>query len=142
MKFSFAFVTLAMAAVLVSTGCVSKKVAAAQARAAYLAGQRDAMAQVVQQTPSEVGVDQTPDLAALTNVTFLGPVENPIVPWTKGLTLARAIVIAVYHSPLDPTMIVIKRPHQEIQIEPSRLLNGGDFPLLPGDIVQFKLPPQ
>jgi hypothetical protein len=142
MKFRFALTALLIAAALASAGCVSKKVAAAQARAAYLAGQRDAMTQMVQQSTSQVSAEQTPGLAAITNITVIGPVENPVVPWTKGLTLAQAIVIAVYHSPVDPTMIVIKRPHQEIQIEPSRLLNGGDFPLAPGDIIQFQLPPQ
>ena len=141
MKFRFILTALAMVAVLASAGCVSKKVAAAQARAAYLAGQRDAMAQIVQQSASGVA-EPSPDLAAITNITFAGPVENPVVPWSNGLTLAKAIVAAVYHSAVDPTMIVIKRAHQEIQIEPSRLLNGGDFPLLPGDVIQFQLPPQ
>jgi hypothetical protein len=141
MKFRFILTALAMVAVLASAGCVSKKVAAAQARAAYLAGQRDAMAQIVQQSASGVA-EPSPDLAAITNITFVGPVENPVVPWSNGLTLAKAIVAAVYHSAVDPTMIVIKRAHQEIQIEPSRLLNGGDFPLLPGDVIQFQLPPQ
>lgn len=140
MNFRFVLPAIVALAMFIGTGCVSKKVAAAQARAAYLAGQRDAMAQMVQSSGSSGTVPQNPGAAS--NVTFIGPVENPIVPWSNGLTLARAIVTAVYHSQTDPTLIIVKRAHQEIQIEPSRLLNGGDFPLLPDDIIQFQLPPQ
>ena len=119
------------------SGCVSKAKAQAQARAAYLAGQRDALAQMNQHQPGASSV--TNELA---NVSFIGPVENPTVPWTEGLTLGKAILSAVYKSQIDPTMILITRPNEQIQIDPSRLLSGNDYPLKPGDIIQFQLPQQ
>lgn len=114
--------------VITLTGCVSKSAAQAQARLAYLAGQRDAIAQMNQQT-SHIG-----------NVTFIGPVRNAIVPWQEGLTLGKAILSAVYESQTDPTLILIRRSTEEIEVDPARLLGGTDFPLKPGDVVQFKLP--
>ncbi|HLP78950.1 MAG TPA: hypothetical protein VK327_18775 [Candidatus Paceibacterota bacterium] len=120
------------------TGCVSKKEAQAQARMAYLAGQRDAIAKLNE------GKNPTiqPDASQSSNVTFVGPVENPVVPWVPGLTLAKAILTAVYHSQTDPAMIVIHRPNEQIQVDPVRLLDGGDIALKPGDVIQFQLPPQ
>ena len=115
-------------AALALTGCVSKTSAQAQARLAYLAGQRDAIAQMNQQS-SQIG-----------NVTFIGPVKNAIVPWQEGLTLGKAILSAVYESQTDPTMIFIRRSTEEIEVDPSRLLGGTDFPLKPGDVIQFQLP--
>jgi hypothetical protein len=122
------------------TGCVSKSAAEAQARAAYLAGQREAIAQIKEQQAAPGSVSDTPNLPS--NVTIIGPVDDPIVPWVDGLTLAKAIVTSVYNSQIDPAMIVIKRSHEEIHISPSRLLSGGDFPLQPGDVIAIQMPPQ
>jgi hypothetical protein len=129
---SGAFIALLLFAVAAGSvsGCVSKSTAQAQARAAYFAGQRDAIAKM-QQQHAEGG-----------SVTFTGPVNNPVVPWTEGLTLAKAIVSAGYNSSTDPIAIVIHRNGEEIQIDPTRVLHGEDFPLLSGDRVQFYLPPQ
>jgi|SRR4051794_5236700 hypothetical protein len=107
-------------------GCVSKSTAKEQARQAYLAGRRDALAQMD---------------ARANSVTFIGPVKNPTVPWTEGLTLAKAILAAVYDSQTDPAMIVIHRRSEEIQVDPSRLLGGDDFPIKGGDVVEFQMPP-
>jgi hypothetical protein len=114
-------ITFLLAAVL--TGCVTKSAAREQARRAYLAGQRDA-------------------IARSTSVTFFGPVNNPVVPWTDGLTLARAILQAVYNSEKDPTVIIIRRSGEEIQVDPTRLLSGDDFPLKGGDMIELRLPPE
>jgi hypothetical protein len=111
------------------TGCVTKSTAQARAREAYLAGQRDAMASVLEQKSGQTN-----------SVTFIGPVNHPIVPWSEGLTLAKAILSAVYNSQTDPAMIIIRRPTEQIQVDPKRLLDGGDFPLKPGDVIQFQLP--
>jgi hypothetical protein len=112
-----------------ATGCVSKATSEARVRGAYLAGQRDAMANMLQQKPGQTN-----------SVTFIGPVNHPVVPWSEGLTLAKAILSAVYNSQTDPAMIIIRRPTEQIQVDPKRLLDGGDFPLKPGDVIQFQLP--
>lgn len=112
-------------------GCVSKTAADAQARAAYLAGKRDAIAEMNRQSGGTNSVGE---------VSFIGPVENSTVPWSEGLTLGKAILTAVYSSPTDPTMIVIMRPNEQLQIDPARLLDGNDYPLLPGDIIRFIVP--
>jgi hypothetical protein len=123
---------LLLAAILAAgvTGCVLKSTAQAQARVAYLAGQHDAIARMEQQH------------AQGGSVTFTGPFNNRVVPWTEGLTLTKAIVSAGYNASIDPISIVIRRDGEEIQIDPSRLLHGEDFPLLSGDSVQFYLPAQ
>lgn len=125
-------------ALLIATSCISKKDAAAQARMAYLAGQRDAIAQLNQRP----GANQTPTNNLPSNITFIGPVANPVIPWTQGLTLAKAILAAVYNSQIDPVALTIHRNHEEVQVDPARLLSGTDFPLQPGDVVQFQLPAQ
>jgi hypothetical protein len=122
-------IILLMSAVLALNGCVSKSKALEQARMAYLAGQRDALAQM-QKQPGEG------------SVTFVGPVNNRVVTWSQGLTLAKAIVNAGYNSQIDPMGILIHRTNGVIQIDPKRLLSGDDFPLQPGDIVEFQLPPK
>ena len=76
------FCTFALA--LVVTGCVTKSKAKADAQAAYFAGQQQAMMRMSQ--------PQTPV------VTFIGPVRNPMVQWSEGLTLANAIVAAGYRA--------------------------------------------
>jgi hypothetical protein len=83
--------TLAFAALLaaLTNGCVSKSAAAAQARMAYLAGQRDAFMQMQRSSGGP-------------SVTFLGPVNNPAVKWSEGLTLSQGIVKAVYAGPRIP----------------------------------------
>jgi protein involved in polysaccharide export with SLBB domain len=104
-------------------GCVSKAKARAEAKAAFLAGQQQAMARM-QQTRGAV-------------VTILGPVTNPNIPWTQDLTVAKAIVDAGYTGANDPTHIVIVRNGQAITIDPKKLLSGEDVPLQAGDFIQL-----
>ena len=112
-----------IALALALTGCVSKAKADAQAHAAFLAGQQQAMQRLQQPLGPKV--------------IFLGTVDNPAVLWTPELTLAKAIVTAGYHGP-DPTDITILRNGQTIHVDPNKLLNGEDVPLESGDIVSVK----
>ena len=108
---------------LVLGGCVTKGQAQAQARAAFLAGQRQALMSVAQK-PSQT-----------LSISIRGEVQNPMVPWTPELTLAKAIVAAGYKGQHDPTNIIIIRNGHAIQVDPRKLLNGQDMPLEPMDIV-------
>ncbi len=108
------------------SGCVSKSKADAQARLAYLAGQRDAMMQIQRQGPRG------------SVVAFIGPLNNPVVSWSEGMMLSQAIVKAVYNHPTDPTNIVIHRNGQDIPVNPGQLLSGQDVPLQPGDVIEIR----
>jgi len=113
---------LALVALALS-GCVSKSKANAQARAAFLAGQQEAAMRMQQaQGPS---------------VTINGEVRNHVVPWTQGLTLARAVVAAEYIGAKDPGQIFIVHLGVANRVDPEQLLSGVDIPLQPGDIVQI-----
>jgi hypothetical protein len=104
-------------------GCVSKGEAKAQARAAFMAGQQQAMARMQQaQGPS---------------VTINGEVRNHVVPWTEGLTLAKAVLAADYCGAKDPGQLFIVHNGIATRIDPKQLLSGVDIPLQPGDIVQL-----
>ena len=124
------FEVMALAAALCLTlaavGCISKSRADAEARAAFAAGQQQAMERMRQAQP------QGP------TVTFVGPVRNTLVPWSAELTLAKAIVAADYLGPKDPTEIIIRRGSEEIRLDPRKLLGGEDVSLLPRDIVELK----
>jgi hypothetical protein len=116
----------ALASAVLISGCITKTQARQEAQVAYLAGQRDGML-LAQQQPSRGPV-----------VTFLGPVNNPVVNWTAGLTLSQAIVAAVYAGPANPTAIFIRRGTTLIPVELNRLLAGEDTPVLAGDIVELR----
>ena len=106
-------------------GCVSKSKADARARAAFIAGQQQALTRMQQtqlQGPS---------------VTLNGEVRNRVVPWTEGLTLAKAVVAADYYGATDPAQIIILHNGIATRVEPQQLLSGVDIPLQPGDIVQL-----
>jgi hypothetical protein len=117
---------LAFGLAVLAGGCVTKSSADAQARMAYLAGQQAAFMQMQQQQAHGPGV------------TVMGPVQNPVVNWSEGLTLGQAIVAAVYTAPTDPNTITIQRAGKLIQFDPKRLLRGEDFPLESGDIIQLQ----
>jgi len=119
--------TLPMACLaLMADGCVSKSTAEAQSRAAFIAGQEQAMERMRQEQA------QGPI------VTFVGPVRNTLVPWTAGLTLAQGIVAADYFGATDPTEIIIRRAGQEIPVDLKKLLGGEDVPLQPRDVIELK----
>jgi len=108
----------------VLTGCVSKTKANAQARAAFLAGQREEMIRQSQ--------------ARGPAVTVLGAVKNGTVPWTPDLTLAKAIAAADYYGAAEPSAIILVRAGRGIQYDPKRLLSGEDTPLQPQDVIQIR----
>lgn len=122
----FVALVLVLALALGWSGCVSKSKADAQAHAAFVAGEQQAMERMRQ---AQV---QGP------TVTFVGPVRNAQVPWTAELTLAKAIVAADYFATKDPSEITIRRGGEEIRVDPKTLLGGEDVPLQPRDIVELK----
>ena len=108
---------------LVLPGCTTKSSAKVQARAAYAAGQQQALERVLQ---------------SRNGVTVVGTVRNPLVPWTEDLTLAKALVAADYYARGNPREIIIVRNGQPLPVDPKRLLNGEDFPLEAGDVINIR----
>jgi hypothetical protein len=122
---NFWVVTIMMAASVVCvSGCVSAAKAKADARAAYNAGQQDAMARMSQ-------VEKL-------NITVVGPVRNSVVAWKEDLTLANALLAAEYLSNTDPRQILIVRKGIAIPVDPNQLLSGKDVPLQPGDVIHLQ----
>ena len=114
--------TLALLITPLFCGCVTEAQAGARERAAYLAGQKAALA--------SVGVGQ--------GVTIIGAVEHPNVPWVEGLTLSQAIATANYTSHRNPKAITITRQGEEIIVNPRDLIGGHVVPLQPGDTVKIE----
>jgi hypothetical protein len=112
-------------------GCVTKSKANAQARAAFLAGQQEAMARM--QQPQT----QTQTQGREPSVTLNGEVRNRVVPWTAGLTLAKALLAADYYGTTDPDQIMIVHNGMATRVDPKMLLTGVDIPLQPGDVVRI-----
>ena len=113
-----------LALLLAMGGCTSRAKAQAEARAAYVAGQQQAMMRMQQtQTPS---------------VTVHGAVRNPLIPWTEELTVAKAIVAAVYFGAKDPQEIIVVRQGQAFPVDPKQLLSGVDPALQPGDVMEIR----
>jgi hypothetical protein len=109
---------------LAGAGCTTKAKAQAEAKTAFAAGQQQAMMRMQQaQNPS---------------VTVRGEVRNPLVPWTEDLTVAKAIVAAVYCGVKDPAEIVVIRQGKVFPVDPKQLLNGTDPPLQPGDVMEIR----
>jgi len=123
-------------------GCVSKSKAEADARAAYLAGQRDQMQrQAVTQAQTQV---QTQAVSSAQSqgpaVIIQGAVQNSTVTWFPGLTLLRAIAAAQYTGATDPTAIIIVRGGRGTEYDPKRLLDGEDRDpaLQPQDVIVLR----
>ncbi len=113
----FGLLTVAVAS------CTTKSKAKAQARAAYVAGQQQALERALQSRNS---------------VTIIGPVRNPLITWTQDLTLAKAIIAAEYYARGDPREIVIVRNGQPLTVDPKQLLAGEDVSLQAGDVVNLR----
>ena len=103
-------------------GCVSKATADAQAKAAFLAGEKVAYQNMQ---------------SSQTAIVVLGEVQKHQIPWVAGLTLAQAIATAGYNGAHDPTDIILKRNSVQTEVDPKQLLNGKDVPLQPGDVVSI-----
>lgn len=104
-----------------TAGCETKSRARLEAHDAYIQGQQQAKEQ------------SSPKPAF---VTVTGPVNNHIIPWTEGVTLAQAIVAADYTGFLDPRLIRVTRDGVTTDIKPGVLLRGEDMPLQAGDTIQ------
>jgi len=114
---------LALSFLLLATmcGCASKAERQKQAQAAYRLGQQRAYEQILE--------------AHRINIRVIGPVQNPEIEWSDGLTLAHAIVAAKYSASGTPGQIVILRRQERIPVDPQALLRGQDVELEPGDTV-------
>jgi hypothetical protein len=126
-RFPKCFCVGGISALLMATsfcGCVTKSQARAQAQAAYLAGQQDALA--------KMAADQR------TSVFIVGPVHKSEVPYVVGLTLAQAIATANYTGRHNPKGITITRQGEQASINPKDLLNGHVVPLEPGDTITIR----
>ncbi len=105
-------------------GCVTKSQARADARAAYLAGQKDAYAAIA--------------ATQRTGIKVFGPVQNSEVPWVEGMTLVQAIATATYTAHGNPKEILLLRRGESATIDPRDLLNGRNVPLEPGDTITLR----
>jgi len=121
-----AAVFILLAGLCLLSGCVSKSKAEADAKAAFLAGQR--------QTAMMAWQNQIKG----PTVTVIGAVRNPLVPWTADLTLAKALLAAQYYGQTDPSEVLIQRNGQEIRYDPKQLLDGTDVQLQPSDVIQIR----
>ncbi|MBI1177550.1 hypothetical protein GC207_08940 [bacterium] len=74
----------------------------------------------------------------MTHVFVRGPVRKPAIPWHEGLTVAKAIVEAVYTSSQDPMAINIRRKGRIIPVNPTELLRGVDPPVEAGDVIELR----
>ena len=123
--------------VLTAGGCASKAKKQAQIRRAYAAGEQAARAQMQQaqtqqQTPPPIDQNGDPQIR------IMGFVKNPVLNWSDGLTLARALVEAQYQKQTTPVAITIYRNNQPLHVDLQRLLDGQDYPLFPGDTVYIQ----
>ena len=125
-NFSLPLILACPVLVVLLCGCVSKSKAQAQARAAFIAGQQQAIQRMQQ---AQV---QGP------TVTFVGEVRNNVIPWNADLTLAKAIVAADYYGAIDPSSIIVIRDGQQTTYDPTKLLRGDDVLLEPRDIVEIR----
>jgi hypothetical protein len=127
------------------TGCVTKSAAEAKARDAYLAGQREAYTRMQQQPPGMQGAQPAQSQQSAqpqqSTVSIDGPVANPTVPWTPGLTLSQALITANYTADAAPIDILIVRNRVATRVDVSKLLSGQDTPLQAGDVVHLVIPP-
>ena len=107
-----------------TSSCTTKSKAKANAKAAYIAGQQQAIANMQPRPPT---------------VSIFGQVRNQTINWTEELTLSKAIVEAEYLSNRDPRAILIIRNNQTMYIDPKLLIRGDqDPPLEPGDVVELR----
>ena len=117
-------IVLSLCAALMVTGCVSKSRHDEDVKKAYLAGQSEAM------TRMQKNLGQS--------ITVQGQVQQSFIPWTREMTLAKAILAAGYYGKEDPKEITILRDGEELPVDVERLLGGEDYPVLPGDTVRLK----
>jgi hypothetical protein len=109
--------------VVALAGCVSKTKAKLNAQQAYIAGQQSAMMTMQQNK---------------TSVQVRGNVKNTVVPWSEGLTVAKAIFVAEYQGAHDPNSIILVRNGAATEFKASDILQGQDEPVEPGDLIEIR----
>ena len=118
------WLALSLCVALLVTGCVSKAKHREDVKKAFLAGQSEATMRMYKSLgPS---------------VTFEGEVRQPFVPWTRELTLAKAIIAAEYCGAQDPREVTIIRNGENLTVDLDRFLAGEDYPVAPGDVIRIK----
>jgi hypothetical protein len=139
MTSAFKSLSLMLLLTLALAGCSSDAKTEAKIRRAYAAGEQAARAQMEQaqkQQQQQQPQPMQPMGAPVDSmVRILGHVRNPMLTWSDGLTLGRALVEAQYEDNNTPRAITIYRNNQPLQVDPLRLLQGQDFPLYPGDTI-------
>jgi hypothetical protein len=113
---------LLMIVVLGTFGCKSKQVSGQTPPPAYMdpAAAQEAMRQ-----------------AQMVVQVRRGDVRNRIIPWSENLTLAAALVEADYFGRMDPLSVTVTRGRKVQRFSTSRLLNGADMFLEPGDVIDI-----
>lgn len=105
-------------------GCETKKEARLQAHEAFMEGQMQAQQQMKKDLPPQVVIE--------------GPVNNHVVAWQDGLTVAKAIVTADYTGFMNPVLVRVVRNGQIVaELRGIDLLHHQDEALQPGDIVDI-----
>ncbi|MCX8156197.1 MAG: hypothetical protein N3J91_07105 [Verrucomicrobiae bacterium] len=113
---------LLAAALIAGAGCGGSARRQAERDRAFAAG----MEQARQQMQAQQAV-----------ISFRGPVKNPVVPWTEGLTLTEALLQAEVTTLSTPRNLMLIRKGQVFQINPRRLLQGQEnVTLEPGDVIE------
>jgi hypothetical protein len=110
--------------VALSWGCESKSTARRQRNTAYVQGQNAGMVRAMQSQAA--------------SVTVLGDVRNRVLLWTRDLTIATAFLQADYRGVTDPRGFVVRRGTQQFHFDAQQLLDGEDFALEPGDILEIQ----
>ena len=129
------FISLIFAIFLSVPGCAShKKTSDDQLRRAYAAGAAAAQIQMQQAQTQQPMIPPSGD----PQIRVLGSVKNPVLIWSEGLTLARALVLADYQRNNPPSAITIYRNNQPLRIDPQTILGGADYPLFPGDLIYIQ----
>jgi hypothetical protein len=131
---AFKYPSLILILALMGGGCANKAKTQEQMRRAYLAGAQAARAQM-QQAQAPQSTPQMMPSTTEPQVRVVGSVKNPVLPWSEGLSLARALVEAEYEKSTAPSAITILRNNEPLQINVQQVLQGADYPLFPGDIV-------
>ena len=121
---------MALVAVVLYTGCTTKKAAEREQRAAYAAGRQHAMLE--QADKREAAESGEP------KVTISGDVDNKSIVWREGLSLANAIVEAGHNSRRNPRKIYIHRRELVFEVPAWRLLKGDDFLVEPDDHIELR----
>lgn len=114
---------VALAVLVLLTGCASKSNTKLREENAYLRGQLEAAQQVREpQQPT---------------VFFRGLVRQTRVPWREELTLTQALAEAQFTGTSDPTILRILRKGQVYSVDVRRLLRGQEDPVLElNDVVE------